>query len=62
VFREQAFFLQQDGKTQREHAGGRYRIDHRSKRTASWDRINQARSRTGCRIALSVTPSSGCGA
>jgi transposase, IS5 family len=49
LFGDQAYW-KQDDKTQWEDSGGIYRINRRGKRTANWDRINQARSRTRCRI------------
>ena len=46
---DQAYWKQSD-KAQWEASGGIYRINRRGKRSAQWDRINQARSRTRCRV------------
>jgi transposase, IS5 family len=49
LFGDQADW-KQDDKTHWEASGGIYRSNRRGKRTANWDRIIQARSRTRCRI------------
>ena len=49
LFGDQAYWKQAD-KVQWEAAGGVYRMNRRGTRTANWDRINQARSRTRCRV------------